>query len=118
MSNQRLPNPRIGRGIHFSLTALLLLTFVSGAVAVTPRQDDGGERKRAFQLYREARYVDALPIFEKLASANPWDREVIEIFGFLILGQVIETKDALTRKQARQRGRELLVRAQQMGADE
>src|SRR5258705_6098013 len=118
MSNKRLPNTRIGRSIHFSLSALLFLTFVSGALAVTPRQDDNSDRKRAFQLYREAKYVEALPVFEKLASANAWDREVIEILGFLILGQVVESKDALTRKQARLRGRELLVRAQQMGADD
>jgi tetratricopeptide (TPR) repeat protein len=118
MSNNCLPNLRIGRAIHFSLSALLFVTFVSNALAVPPRQEYGDDRKRAFQLYREAKYVEALPVFEKLASANPWDREVIEILGFLILGQAVESKDAFTRKQARQRGRELLVRAQQMGAND
>ena len=55
---------------------LVLLLFASFATA-TAQQDDT-ERQRAFQLYRDAKYVDALPLFEQLALKYPEDPAVIE----------------------------------------
>ena len=43
---------------------LLVLLLVSSATIVA--QDDA-ERQRAFQLYQDAKYVEALPLFEQLA---------------------------------------------------
>ena len=89
----------------------LLLAF---SVTVVAQDDD---RTRAFQLYKDAKYTEALPLFEKLAAAHPDDREVAELHAILVASQAIYLKDAEARKQARVRGLELLLRAQKLGAD-
>lgn len=83
--------------------------------AVNAQVDE--QRQRAFQLFREAKYVEALPLFEKLAVAYPQDREVIEAYGIVVVSQAVYLKDEGARKQARVRGREILLRAQQLGAN-
>ena len=98
--------------------AALLLTFV--AFASTPAfaaaQDDP-ERQRAFALFKDAQYVEALPLFEKLALRYPEDPAVWEVLGFLVMGQTVLLKDPAERKQTRRRARELLLKAQKLGAN-
>jgi tetratricopeptide (TPR) repeat protein len=101
-----LNSPKIG-----ILVLLLLASFV------TATAQDNPDRQRAFQLYKDAKYVEALPLFEKLATAHPDDRHVLETYGMLVLTQTAYLKDAAARKQARARGRELLLKAQKLGAD-
>jgi len=93
------------------LCLLLLLSFVT----VTAQDDP--DRKRAFQLYKEAKFTEALPLFEKLATAHPDDRDVAELHAILVSTQAVYLKDPEARKQARIRGRELLLRAQKLGAN-
>jgi tetratricopeptide (TPR) repeat protein len=59
-----------------------------------------------------------LPLFEKLAAANPQDRAVIGNLGMLVFTQSAYLKDPAERKKARKRGRELLLQAQKLGADD
>jgi tetratricopeptide (TPR) repeat protein len=98
--------------------ASLLLIFVClvFAPAVIAQKDDP-ERKRAFELYDDAQWIEALPLFEKLAVRYPEDGQVIEALGMLLIGQTAYVKDAEARKTARKRGRELLVKAQSLGVD-
>ncbi|HLM24909.1 MAG TPA: tetratricopeptide repeat protein [Pyrinomonadaceae bacterium] len=102
----------------FRILAILLLGFllVTPSSAAFAAQDDE-ERRRAFQLYRDAKHTEALPLFEKLAVTYPNDPDVIETFGLLVITQTAYLKDAAARKQARLRGRELLLRAQKLGAN-
>ncbi|HEX3248210.1 MAG TPA: tetratricopeptide repeat protein [Pyrinomonadaceae bacterium] len=93
------------------LCLLLLVTF-----ATATAQDDP-ERQKAFQLYKEAKFTEALPLFEKLATAHPDDREIAELHAILVSTQAVYLKDPEARKKARIRGRELLLRAQKLGAD-
>jgi tetratricopeptide (TPR) repeat protein len=111
-------NLEIRRPAGFALIACALMVGLATCVVVSARSQDDGERKRAFQLYREGKVAEALPVFEKLASANPWDRDVVETLGFLVLSQAVYTKDPVARKAARLRGRELLLRAQELGAND
>ena len=99
----------------FAITLVLSLNAIAVA-RVT--QDDDVERRRAFQLYREAKFQEALPLFEKLAKSYPDDPEVLERYGLMIIGQNVYLRDPVARKEARKRGRELLVRAQKAGADD
>lgn len=107
MPSFNLREPR--KALAAILFALLLCTSVFA--------QDTDERSRAFQLYKDAKYTEALPVFEKLAAANPKDPELFETYGLLVLAQNAYLKDPAARKQARQRGRDLLVQAQKMGAD-
>ena len=101
-----------------TLTTLLLGFFFLLALSTAVNAQNNDERRRAFQLYEDAKYIEALPLFEKLAVANPNDREVIKTFGLLVLSQTAYLKDPAARKQARVRGRELLLKAQQLGSDD
>jgi tetratricopeptide (TPR) repeat protein len=101
-----------------TLSFITLLLLVCPLCTVLHAQEPDPERARAFQLYEEAKYSEALPVFEKLAAKYPQDRDVIKTFGFLVIGQTAYVKDAAVRKEARRRGRELLVKAQQLGADD
>src|ERR1043166_8640811 len=98
------------------LSILSLLLFVSFVAATGQTQDDP-DRQRAFQLYKDAKFTEALPLFEKLAAAHPDDREIAELHAILFASQAVYLKDPEARKQARVRGRELLLHAQQMGAN-
>jgi len=98
------------------LTILFTLLLVAPAPSVQAQQPDE-DRQRAFRLYKDTKYTEALPLFEKLAAKNPDDVAVIETYGLLVMTQAAYLKDPAARKQARIRGRELLLRAQKLGAD-
>jgi len=80
-------------------------------------QDDA-ERRRAFQLFKEAKYVEALPLFEKLEKLYPSDPQILETYGLIVFGQNAVLKDSAARKEARRKAREILVRAQAAGAND
>jgi tetratricopeptide (TPR) repeat protein len=106
--------PKISK-IHILVALVFASLLVSTAPPVAAQDDE--ERRRAFQLYKEAKFTEALPLFEKLAAAHPDDRDVAEHFAILVTTQAIYLKDPEARKQARMRGRELLVKAQKLGAN-
>ena len=99
------------------LPTLGILVLLLLAPFVTARAQDDPDRRRAFQLYKDAKFTEALPLFEKLATAHPDDREIAELHAILVSTQAVYLKDPEARKQARLRGRELLLRAQKLGAD-
>jgi tetratricopeptide (TPR) repeat protein len=98
--------PKIG-----ILVLLLLAPFA------TAKAQEDPDRRRAFQLYKEQKFTEALPLLEKLATTYPDDVEVAELHAVLVSTQAVYLKDAEARKQARLRGRELLLRAQKLGAN-
>jgi tetratricopeptide (TPR) repeat protein len=100
------------------LVSIAILFLVVCSSSTVCRAQDDPERTRAFQLYEEAKYTDALPLFEKLAAKYPEDRDVLKTYGFLTIGEGAYLKDAAARKEARRRGRELLAKAQKLGADD
>jgi len=103
--------------VHLKSSRLGILVLLLIASFITATAQDNPDRQRAFALYRDAKYVEALPLFEKLATVNPDDRDVIEAYGLLVLTQTAYLKDAAARKQARARGREFLLKAQKLGAN-
>lgn len=104
--------------IEWRKLSIAILALISISVCVTAQSTpDEAERAKAFDLYRNGKVSEALPLFEKLTAANPWDREAVEALGYLVLGSAVYAADPAARKAARIRGRELLLRAQQLGAD-
>lgn len=79
-------------------------------------QDDP-ERQRAFALFNDGKFTEALPLFEKLAARYPEDPQVIETYGTVMIWQTPNLKDPAARKEGRRRGRELLLKAQTLGAN-
>ena len=94
------------------LVLLLLASFVTATAQGDP------DRQRAFQLYKDGKYVEALPLFEQLAVKYPEDPAVIENLGMLVFTQSAYLKTPEERKTARKRGRALLLEAQKLGAND
>jgi len=114
LSRMAAPN-LFKHSLRILATLFIGFLLVTPSLAVFAAQDDE-ERQRAFQLFKDTKLSEALPLFEKLAAAHPDDREVLETLGFLLITNP-GAKDAAARKQARARGREFLVRAQKLGAN-
>jgi hypothetical protein len=105
--------PNLHKLQRFAILGLLLLVPVVTAGA----QQDDPERRRAFQLYKDGKFVEALPVFEKLAAANPQDRTVQEYLGLIVYTQSAHLTDAGERKKARKRAREILLHAKELGSN-
>ncbi|HEV8367825.1 MAG TPA: tetratricopeptide repeat protein [Pyrinomonadaceae bacterium] len=115
MPNSSLSKARLRALLRLCWLLTLALLFLFQAAAAFGKQDDA-ERRRAFQLYKDAKYTEALPLFEKLEKAYPNDPEVLERYGFLMISQTAILKDPAARKEARKRARELFLRAEKAGA--
>jgi tetratricopeptide (TPR) repeat protein len=90
--------------------------ILSAPIVTVGRPQDPSDRQRAFDLLHESKYVEALPLFEKLATRNPDDPQIIYWLGFLHVARANNLKDPAARKAERKRGRDYLVRAKELGA--
>ena len=105
MQNQSLTAKRI------FLNAFVLIALVVSAFA----QVQDPERRRAFELYDANNLTAALPLLEKLATANPNDVAVLSRLGFAIYAGSSTEKDPAARNRLRQRARDTLLRARSLG---
>jgi tetratricopeptide (TPR) repeat protein len=94
-------------------SVLLIFILFAPVLAI---QDDP-ERQRAFALFNDWKLSEALPLFEKLAVRYPEDAQLVEAYGLTMIWHAALLKDGPTRKEARKRGRELLLKAKQLGAN-
>src|SRR5262245_22315637 len=76
---------------------------------------DDPEFQRARELYSAGKMVDAMPLFEKLASTYPNDSGVLEGWGVSILSYSQTLSDTELRRKARIRGRSVLLKAKEAG---
>ena len=113
MYRQSLTVKRIFLNVPLVMIAGLIL---SAQVVAGPSAQDQSDRQRAFDLLEESKYVQALPLFEKLATQNPNDPQVNYWLGFLHIAKANDLKDPAERKAERKRGRDYLLRAKQLGA--
>jgi len=103
------------------LVTLLTLLFLSVVIASpTQGQTEGtAELKRqATALLKENKYTEALPILEKIATAEPNDGETQFFLAFALIGQATNTKDNAARKALRVRARQAFVKAKALNYDE
>jgi tetratricopeptide (TPR) repeat protein len=99
-------------------TLVLALCLLTASTAFGQKIENyEAERERAFQLYNQNKLTDAKEVLERLAVANPRDRDVLEVLGLLIIAHSMNIKDDAERKKERVRGRQMLVRAKELGAD-
>jgi len=103
--------------IHLNFPKIGILVLLLLASFATATAQDDPDRKRAFQIYGDGKFMEALPLFEQLAVKYPDDPVVIENLGMLVYTQSAYLKTPEERKSARKRGRALLVQAQKLGAD-
>lgn len=104
------PILKLGR---FLLPVLVLA--LPAQVLAQATADDKAEKLRAYQLFDQSKFAEALPILEKLVATNPSDVVLLERLGwatFVVSGSL---KDPEARKKARDRARQFLTRARDLG---
>lgn len=75
-------------------------------------------KQKASELIKEQKYTEALPLFEKLAVAEPDNAETQFYLGFALIAQANITKDTAARKAMRIRARAAFVKAKELGINE
>jgi tetratricopeptide (TPR) repeat protein len=93
--------------------SLLLVVVMLGAAQTTPLTD--ADRQRALQLFDEHKFVDALPLLERLAAERSKDSVVFERLGFAVLANAAGIRDERASSQERIRARKILLQAQALG---
>lgn len=97
---------------------LVLLLVLGGAFqsfAQASPEDETALRNRAFLLWEQNNYAEALPLLEKLALARPTDVVVLERLGGALAGSAREVADPEVRKRMVLRARSILLRAKELG---
>jgi tetratricopeptide (TPR) repeat protein len=110
-----------GTAYRVSLVIALLVTLFAGVggkfAALAQQPDQDAELRRAFQLFNESKFTEALPLLEKLATAHPDDAAVFEKYGFALFAVAKTVSDPKQRKMMIARSKEALLRSQQLGND-
>jgi tetratricopeptide (TPR) repeat protein len=96
--------------------AILALHISARATAQTPPASaEDPARKEAFQLYDAGKYVDALPLLEKIVADHPSDLVAKERWAFSMVGYAATLPDPEVRKKMRARARTLAVELKEAG---
>jgi len=72
-------------------------------------------RKRAFELFKQDKHLEALPLFEELALKNPDDRDVLLGLAGCLVSEAATLDDENAATKERVRARQLLLKAKQLG---
>jgi hypothetical protein len=84
-----------------------------------PQQQDDPDtlamRRKALDLYRQGKFVDAMPLLEKLSALHPSDYVVKEHWAYCVLQYSATLTDPDARKKARVQARTLGLEAQKAG---
>lgn len=102
------------------LTLFLLCSLFASAAPARPATNQGGAdlaamRERAAQFVKEHRYVEALPLLEKIALAAPRDGETMFTLSFCHLANAKILKTPEARRQSRLKARAAALKAQELG---
>jgi tetratricopeptide (TPR) repeat protein len=76
---------------------------------------DDPERQHAIDLFNSGKFVEAMPLFEKLAVDYDKDSVIKEGWAFSMMAYATTLTDAGLRKKARSRARALALQAQKLG---
>lgn len=102
---------------HALFFALLAMAFGLASAQSKPSDDEAtmALRKQALELYRQGKFVDAMPLLGQLSMANPNDFVVKEHWAYCILEYSKTQADPEQRKASRIKARQLAIEAKKQG---
>jgi tetratricopeptide (TPR) repeat protein len=112
------------RGLGLFLALLLSLcrppafAQASDAQQVQPEekpQKDDPERQQAIDLFLQGKFVDAMPLFEKLVVDHPADAGLRATWAWCVMANARTFPDPELRKKARVRARKIALEAKKLG---
>jgi len=111
MTNQSLTAKRI----FLNACLLLTISLSLSAIVFAQQTDYDAERQRALDLYDQNKFVEVIPILEKLTKIKSDDSVVWERLDWATMVVAGSIKDPAQRKQVRDRARAAFMRAQELG---
>ena len=110
-----LPSPH-RRSKAFPLwIGLSICLSIPGHVTGSAQTPDPDERSRALRLCQENKFVDALPILERVNTASPDDQVILERLAQALVAYSITLRDAEKRRDALLRARKFILHARELG---
>jgi len=112
---------RLSRSLRALPVVLLFLGLMAAygwaqsAQAARASAKDDPERQQAIELYQQGKYVDAMPLFEKLAAKYPSDPAMYEFWAWSMFEYSATLPDLDQRKRVRARARTIAVKAKDLG---
>jgi tetratricopeptide (TPR) repeat protein len=105
------------RFLFVSAVAALVLVFLSSSNAQTaPKSvEDTPEFHQADELYQQGKFVDAMPLFEKLTADHPSDLVVREQWAWCLVQYSSTITDPDERKKTRIRARKIAAELKTLG---
>jgi len=101
-------------------SSVLLLSIAALAVSsVSLPAQTGSEnttRQRAFELFKQDKHLEALPLFEELALKGPDDRDVLLGLGVCLVSEAATLDDQDVASKERVRARQVLLKAKKLGS--
>ena len=73
-------------------------------------------RQRAFELFKQDKHLEALPLFEELALKSPDDRDVLVGLGVCLVSEAATLDDQDAASKERVRARQVLLKAKKLGS--
>jgi len=80
-----------------------------------PQSKTDPDRQRATELFNSGKFVEAMPLFEKLAAAHPNDAGIKRDWAFSVAAYAATLNDPELRKKGRIRARNIAQQAQKQG---
>lgn len=111
------------KSLVVSLAAAFLVVMIPSACVAqntqaqtpeAPTKEDPA-RQHAIELYRQGKFVAAMPLFEALAADHPSDVVVREAWAWCVFEYAGTLPDLQQRKKARARARKIAVEAKNLG---
>jgi tetratricopeptide (TPR) repeat protein len=102
--------------LHLSVVLLIIVSLAIDSSSL-PAQTGGVQttRQRAFELFKQDKHLEALPLFEELALKSPDDSDVLLGLGVCLVSEAatLDDQDAATKE--RLRARQVLLKAKKLG---
>lgn len=103
--------------LMFLLSAVPDACWAHVAPATEKKLTDDPAYNQAVDLYKHGKFVDAMPLFERLAADHPSSPEVREGWAWSMFLYAATLTDLEQRKKARARARTIALQAQKLGDD-
>ena len=111
------------KSLTVSTCLAVLLICLSSSLYYSPVAAQTSEsiaklKQHAIDLTKQTKYTEALPLLEKIVTAEPENAEMQFYLGFALVAQAANTSDEVQRKALRVRARDTFVKSKQLGIRE
>ena len=109
--------PRTGAA-QVSILLFCLLSCYCPPISAQTGESIAELKQKVFDLAKQTKYTEALPLLEKIIVAEPNNSEMHFYLGFALIAQANTTRDAAQRKALRLRARAAFIKSKELGTQE